>query len=209
MTLHLPSPHLTKLPPTPHWSMPSTLPPPRGQAVAPTPSAGTTARPAAVPAAWGTCEIVLVADRQAGVTHKFFHDWRFEAVLRRGEPEAGAILATQAIAPDRRSVAAGRAPIAVALQFHADAPPFQAPGRETFAWTPLAADDAPDPQQPLVHALARLRQQLGDAGWQAADAAAVCYHKSAPVGPSAGDAPAQDSGSDQAKRVDEGRAGWR
>jgi hypothetical protein len=188
MTFHLPIPHLTKLPPTPHWSMPSALPPPLGHAAALTPRVGTAAGLAAVPAPWGVCEIVLAAERTPGATHKFFHDWRFEAVMRHGDPDPGTVLAASPIAPTRRqTVAAVAAPVALVAQFGADAANPRAPLRATFTWTlpPNQAD--PDPTQPLVLALSWLRQQLGDAGWQPDDASATRYQKPAPAGHGAGE----------------------
>ena len=40
----------------------------------------------------GVCEILLVADRSRGATHSFFDGWRFEAVVRPGQPAAGSVL---------------------------------------------------------------------------------------------------------------------
>ncbi|HET7094647.1 MAG TPA: hypothetical protein VFI22_14240, partial [Thermomicrobiales bacterium] len=62
----------------------------------------------------------------------------------------------------------------------------EAPLRETFAWTTPAPGAAAEPNQPLVLALARLRQQLCDAGWRPSAASATRYHKPAPPGHATG-----------------------
>jgi hypothetical protein len=116
--LLVPAPHLTPLPPRPSWSM--RLPTSghddfvatREQAVM------MDAGLAAAPAAWRTCEIVLVARRMGGATPEFFADWRFEAVMRRRAPESETALAAVAIPPCRQTAAAPAAR-----------------RRETFAWT--------------------------------------------------------------------------
>jgi hypothetical protein len=145
------------------------------------------------PAAWGVCEIVLVAERGRGATHKFFHDWRFEAVMRHGDPEPGTVVAVSPITPRRReTVAAVAAPVSLLEQFHAGAPTPPAPLQATFTWTlpPNHADR--DPDQPLVLALTRLRQQLREAGWQAEDEASPLYGKSATAGQAVGRFPSPD-----------------
>lgn len=186
MAILFPTPHLTKLPPVPSWSMRPLAP--SSADLAPTPKRPVVmvAGLAATPAPWGTCEIVLVAERMRGATHKFFHDWRFEAVMRQGEPAPGTVLAAVSITPRRQTVAGPIAPVSVALQDHAAAPNAETPLRETFAWTAPAHGVAPDLNQPLVLALARLRQQLRDAGWQPSAASATRYHKAAPDGRAAG-----------------------
>jgi hypothetical protein len=187
MTVQFPFPRLTKLAPTPRWSLPPAADHER------TPRAPTITPDglAAAPPPWGVCDIILVAERQRGVTHKFFHDWRFEAILTAGEPELGTVLARRPIPPNRRQTAAAvLAPIAVVLQCRAGAPNPQTPGRETFAWTLPTNRAVPDPNQPLVLALTQLRQQLRDAGWQPEGASPSRYHKPAPLGSVAGAAPA-------------------
>jgi hypothetical protein len=184
-----PTPRLMKLPPVPAWS-------PKALTARPAGLAAATASPAVTdvePAAWGICEIVLAADQGKGATHKFFHDWRFEAVMREGEPAPETVLALSPIAPRRsETVAAVTAPVSLIEQFHAAAPNPQTPFRATFAWTLPTNRAVPDPNQPLVFALERLRQRLREAGWQPEDAASPRYRKSAPAGQGVGRFPSSD-----------------
>jgi hypothetical protein len=182
------TPRLIKLRPVPAWSPKPLTPRSAGPAAAAASPVSTGAGRSADPASWGRCEIVLAADRTPGATHKFFHDWRFEAIMRQGEPEPGTVLAVSPITPRRSHMVAAADPVSLVEHFHAGAPNPQTPLRATFTWTlpPNHADR--DPNQPLVLALTRLRQQLREAGWQPSAASATRYQKPAPAGPTAGDA---------------------
>jgi hypothetical protein len=69
-------------------------------------------RTAANRSAWGSCEILLVADRVAGrrtgSTHKVYRDWRFAVVMHHGHPQTGTILFTIPVDPAHLSASQSR-----------------------------------------------------------------------------------------------------
>ena len=113
-------------------------------------------------------ELLLVADRTRGSTHRFFRGWRFAVVAGAGHAAPGTPLFASPI--DLRALAAaGRRYELVRLD---DRPGFFAPDTAAFSW---AAMSPPGPPDPLAAALGRARAWLAAGGWQQDPSTATQY----------------------------------
>ena len=120
-------------------------------------------------APWGVCEVLLVADRSRGATHKFFHTWRFEAVMCSGRPEAGTALVAVPLAPWDLAAAGWR----YDLRLEGERPGPAGAGRAAFSWTATADPGTPDP---LAAALGRVRTWLEANDWEPDPLHPARYH---------------------------------
>ena len=128
--------------------------------------------PSANSLAWGTCDVVLVAERETGTTHKFFHRWRFEAIMRTGQPAPGAALFTLAIDPTEMSDSGSRYAMAHLVERTGDEG-----GAAMFSWS-MSALGASDPMgrgRAVAHLL------LDAAGWVQDASVATRYAKARPA----------------------------
>ena len=125
-------------------------------------------------APWGDCEILLVAHRTRGATHKFFHDRRFEVVMSAGQPVAGTTLF--AVQPSPQEIAASGWRYELSMLEERPSP--LCPGRTVFSWRATNAPTTPDP---LAAALEQTRVWLGAAGWQQDPTHPTHYHLPRPA----------------------------
>ena len=95
---------------------------------------------AAAPA-WGVCEILLVADRARGRTHRFFGGWRVEVVQRSGSPARGTVLFTAPLVPEALAAAGWR----YELRSLGEYPGPGCRDRSAFSWRATSAPGTPDP----------------------------------------------------------------
>ena len=102
---------------------------------------------------WMEAEILLVADRKPGSTHKFFHDWRINVVAGPDQAVPGSVLLTIPIG-DQALVDSGWQ---YWLQRQAPRPGFAALDTATFSW--VARTEAPTPDV-LATATAQARAWL-------------------------------------------------
>ena len=110
-------------------------------------------------APWGVCEVLLVADRTRGATHKFFDAWRFEAVMCSGRPAAGTALVAVPLAPRDLAAAGWR----YDLRLEGERPGPAGAGRAAFSWRAKTAPGTPDP---LAAALGQVRAWLAANDWE-------------------------------------------
>ena len=132
-------------------------------------------------AAWGTCEIRLMADRVAslhtGSTHKVYRGWRFEAAMPADHAAPGTTLFTIAVDPARLAASQSRyALVQLANQgVIADGEP------AAFSWTAAAIGTA----DPFAEALQQAHRHLHAAGWTQDATAPTRYAKTDPSVPAA------------------------
>ena len=107
---------------------------------------------------WGECEVLLVADRTHGSTHRFFGDRRFEVVMTSGEPAAGTVLFTVQPSPREMAASGWRYELFMLEEGRGLV------GRDigVFSWKAVNAPSSPDP---LAVALEQVRDWLGAGGW--------------------------------------------
>ena len=103
----------------------------------PVPGAATPPEEPADP--WGVCDVLLVADRSHGATHKVFGAWRFEAVMRSGRPAAGSVLVAVPVVPADLADSGWRYEFRIEPERPGDG------GRPTFSWKATTTPATPDP----------------------------------------------------------------
>jgi hypothetical protein len=101
-------------------------------------------------------EILLVADRKPGSTHKFFHNWRIDVVAGMDQAVPGSVLLTIPIG-HQALVDSGWQ---YWLQRQAPRPGFEALDTATFSWMAKAKASTPDL---FATATAQARAWLADA----------------------------------------------
>ena len=117
----------------------------------------------------GGCEVLLVADRSRGATHKFFGAWRFEAVMRSGRPEAGTVLVAVPLAPGDLAASGWR----YDFRLEEERPGPAGAGRAAFSWKATNASATPDP---LAAASDQIRSWLVALGWEEDPLNPARYH---------------------------------
>jgi hypothetical protein len=129
-------------------------------------------------APWGSCSIVLLADRvaslHAGSTHKVYRGWRLAATMEYGHPEPGTPLF--AIPVDPGHTAPGQSRYLLTLLADRGAGSAQRPS--TFSWS-IASLGASDP---FAAALLQARQNLEYGGWTQNAVVSTRYDKTGPAG---------------------------
>jgi hypothetical protein len=130
-------------------------------------------------AAWGACQICLVADRVAslrtGSTHKVYRGWRIEAGMHYGRPGPGTTLFTIPIDPAQLAESQTRYDL-VQWGNQGDIAVGQA---SAFSWSTTSIGTT----DPVATALDEARRDLGAAGWSEDGAVPMCYVKSDPAPP--------------------------
>jgi hypothetical protein len=134
-------------------------------------------RTAANRSAWGSCEILLVADRVAsrrtGSTHKVYRDWRFAVVMHHGHPQTGTILFTIPVDPAQLWASQSR----YALNQLASLGVMAVAGSALFSWSTLSIGTA----DPFAAAQSQAQQQLDAAGWLQDTTVPTHFTKTNPV----------------------------
>ncbi|MGH2616372.1 MAG: hypothetical protein ACRDJC_14105 [Thermomicrobiales bacterium] len=134
---------------------------------------------AAPRAAWGACEIRLVADRVAslhtGSTHKVYRAWRFAVVMQHGHPRLGTTLFTIPVDPVHLAASRSR----YALVQLATPGATAAGGPVAFSWSASSIGTA----DPFAAALAQVRRRLAAAGWTPDAVVPTHYAKTEPTMP--------------------------
>jgi hypothetical protein len=115
----------------------------------------------------GACEILLVADRARGGTHRFFDGWRFEVVMRSGHPAPGTTLFTAPLTPEDLAASGRRSE----LSWVEDLPNGE---RAVFSEKATAVPGTPDP---VAAALRRAQGWLAAGEWRQDPMHASRYHK--------------------------------
>ena len=128
-------------------------------------------------ATWGSCEILLVADRvairQTGSTHKVYRGWRFAATMRDSQPRPGTTLFS--IPVDPAHLAASQSRYALVRLAHQGA---AATGQSAaFSWSASSIGTA----DPFAAALDQAHRRLNAAGWTRDATTATFYAKPAPT----------------------------
>lgn len=133
---------------------------PVGLTEAPTPLASSEV--AAEPTSWITCDVRLVADRvpglRGGSTHKFYHGWRFEAIVSTDHGAAETTLLISAVDPAHLTASQSRYAL-IQLPEQGD---ISAGGSAAFSWSARSIGMG----DPFAVAQAELWQQLEAAGWK-------------------------------------------
>ena len=133
--------------------------------------------PIAAEAAWGSCEILLQADRMpslhTGSTHKVYQGWRLAAAMQHGAPERGEILFSILVDPVHPAANESRYALTLATPQDASNPRHPA----VFSWL-AASHGASDP---FAAALAQACRNLETAGWTQNAASSTLYEKAAPL----------------------------
>ena len=117
---------------------------------------------------WAGAEILLVADRKPGSSHKFFHKWRIEVVAGAEKAVPGLTLFT---IPIRRQLLIDSG-WQYRLRRQAPRPGFEALATATFAWVTETEGRTPDP---IAAAHAQARDWLIAAAVPSAVPSAVPY----------------------------------
>jgi hypothetical protein len=134
---------------------------------------------AAPRAAWGACEIRLVADRVAslrtGSTHKVYRAWRFAVVMQHGHPRPGTTLFTIPVDPAHLAASQSR----YALVQLATPGATAAGEPVAFSWSASSIGTA----DPFGAALSHVRQRLEEAGWTQDGAVSTHYATTDPTLP--------------------------
>jgi hypothetical protein len=118
---------------------------------------------------WGVCDLLLIADRGPVGTHRFYRDWRFEAVMRSGRPEPGTVLFAAPLSLRDLSASGQRYQLRRLEEETGSSDGASA----TFSWAarpPTAAVD------PLADALGLVRAWLAASGWEPDPANPTRYH---------------------------------
>ena len=113
-------------------------------------------------AAWGSCQIHLVADRvtslHTGSTHKVYRGWRFAVAMRQGQPQPGAILFTVPVDPALPAKGQTR----YALVQLANQGAIDVGEAAAFSWSATSIGTT----DPFAAALEQVRRELDAAGWR-------------------------------------------
>lgn len=109
------------------------------------------------PQAWGTCNILLVAEREAGSTYHFFRNWRFEAVMDDGHPTSAQTLVAVGIDPAAMVASGSR----YAMAFLGERPDTTGEGAAAFSWATATAGAS----DPVADGLERVKRLLVGTGW--------------------------------------------
>ena len=124
-------------------------------------------------AAWGSCQIRLVADRVAsrrtGSTHKVYRGWRFAVAMDQGHPDPGTTLFTVPIDPAQ--LAASQARYALVQLPHQGL--IAVGGAATFSWSTTSIGTA----DPFAAGLDEARRHLETDGWTQESTTPACYAK--------------------------------
>jgi hypothetical protein len=128
-------------------------------------------------AAWGSCQIHLMADRvtslRAGSTHKVYRGWRFAVAMRQGHPQPGTILFTVPVdhaLPTRDQTR--YAMVQLANQGAIDV------GESAeFSWSVTALGTT----DPFAVALEQVRRELDATGWRQNAMTPTRYAKTDPT----------------------------
>jgi hypothetical protein len=130
-------------------------------------------------AAWGACQICLVADRVAslrtGSTHKVYRGWRIEVSMHHGRPGPGMTLFTIPIDPTQLTASQTK----YALVQWGNQGDIAVGRASAFSWSTTSIGTA----DPFATALDEARWDLGAAGWSEDGAVPMCYVKSDPAPP--------------------------
>lgn len=130
-------------------------------------------------AAWGACQICLVADRVAslrtGSTHKVYRGWRIEVGMHHGRPGPGMTLFTIPIDPTELTASRTK----YALVQWGNQGDILVGQASAFSWSTTSIGTA----DPFATALDEARRDLGAAGWSEDGAVPMCYVKSDPAPP--------------------------
>jgi hypothetical protein len=128
-------------------------------------------------AAWGMCQIRLVADRVAshrtGSTHKVYRDWRFAVAMDQGYPDPGTTLFTVPIDPAQLAASQSR----YALVQLANQGVVSVGESAAFSWSTTSIGTA----DPFAAGLAEARRHLETDGWTQDATAPACYAKTDPT----------------------------
>ena len=120
--------------------------------------------------AWEGAEVLLVADRTRGTTHKSFRDWRFEVVAGAGQAAPGMPLF--AVPLDLRDLAAAGWRYEFRLEEERPGP--AGAGRAAFSWAATTDPGTPDP---LAAALGQVRAWLAANDWEQDPQNPTRYHR--------------------------------
>lgn len=90
---------------------------------------------------WERAEILLVADRQQGSTHRFFEDWRMEVVTGPDQADPGRCLFASPIPQGMLANSGWR----YTLLRLPDRPGFETLDTAAFSWTVNQSGQTPDP----------------------------------------------------------------
>jgi hypothetical protein len=130
-------------------------------------------------AAWGGCQIRLVADRVAsrrtGSTHKVYRDWRFAVAMDQGHPEPGTTLFTVPIDPAQLAASQSR----YALVQLPDQGLIAVGEAAAFSWSTTSIGTA----DPFAAGLEEARRHLETDGWTQDRTAPACFAKPNPTQP--------------------------
>lgn len=130
-------------------------------------------------AAWGACQVCLVADRVAslrtGSTHKVYRGWRIEVGMHHGRPGPGMTLFTIPIDPTELTASRTK----YALVQWGNQGDILVGQASAFSWSTTSIGTA----DPFATALDEARRDLGAAGWSEDGAVPMCYVKSDPAPP--------------------------
>ena len=118
---------------------------------------------------WGICEVLLVADRTRGGTHRVYQDWRVEAVMCSGRPGADTALFAVPVALREPAAAGWR----YDLRLEGARPDPAAGGRSVFSWRATTAPGTPDP---LAAAMGRVGAWLTAHDWEPDPLHPTRYH---------------------------------
>ena len=120
--------------------------------------------------AWEGAEVLLVANRTRGATHKSFRDWRFEVVAGAGQAVPGTPLF--AVPLDLRDLAAAGWRYEFRLEEERPGP--AGAGRAAFSWAATTDPGTPDP---LAAALGQVRAWLTANDWEQDPQNPTRYHR--------------------------------
>lgn len=120
------------------------------------------------------CELLLVAHRRPGRTHKFFRGWRIEAALTDG-PNPGPTHFSVPVEP----VGLAAPGVHYDLRLTGDRPESATPDSAAFAWALTAHAGGPDR---IAAALARAQERLRDEDWRQDPAAPTVFRRAADGG---------------------------
>jgi hypothetical protein len=105
------------------------------------PTSATTRASALTGCWWEQADILLVADRKPGSTHRFFQGWRMEVVAGPDQAEAGRCLFASPIDPQSLTASGWR----YSLVRQPDRPGFETLDTASFGWIVTQSAPTPDP----------------------------------------------------------------
>lgn len=128
-------------------------------------------------AAWGACQIRLVADRvpsrRTGSTHKVYRDWRIAVAMDHGHPSRGTTLFTIPIDPEQMAASQAR----YALVQLANQGTIPSGGASAFSWTTTSIGTA----DLFGAGLEEASRHLEADGWTRDGTVPTCYAKPDPT----------------------------